>query len=125
MGEVWTVIWCYSFKFLEEIRLHWLFHVGFGEIRFFKWHDVANQFKFLVFGNIKSFHFRFALIQANIFFLKLNRILTKLNICYANTIVLDPPTHSHQFDANGGKIRYVSDPLKQTSLVFALYIIRI
>ena len=28
--------WCYRCKFLEEIRLHWLFHVGFGEIRFLK-----------------------------------------------------------------------------------------
>ena len=27
-----------------------------------------------------------------------------------NTRVLDPPTHSHQFDTNCGKIRYVSDP---------------
>ena len=34
---------CYRFKFLEEIRLHWLFHVGFGEIRFLKWHDVINS----------------------------------------------------------------------------------
>ena len=31
---------CYRFKFLEEIRLHWLFRVGFGEISFLKWHDV-------------------------------------------------------------------------------------
>ena len=30
--------WCYRFKFLEGIRLHWLyvFHAGFDEIRFLK-----------------------------------------------------------------------------------------
>ena len=56
MGEVgiWVAIWFYRFKFLEEIKLYWLFHVSFGEIRFLKWHDVYNQFKFLVFGNIKN-----------------------------------------------------------------------
>ena len=26
-------------KFLEGIRLHLLFHAGFGEIRFLKWRD--------------------------------------------------------------------------------------
>ena len=51
MGKVWRQ-WCYHLKFLEEIRLHCLFHVGFGEISFLKWHDVinSNQFKFLGFG---------------------------------------------------------------------------
>ena len=41
----WSIYgqWCYHFKFLEEIRLHWLFHMGFGEIRFLKWHDVINS----------------------------------------------------------------------------------
>ena len=29
--------WCYRFKFLQWITLHWLFHAGFGEIRFLKW----------------------------------------------------------------------------------------
>ena len=44
-SEIWAKYgqWCYRFKFLEEIRLHWLFHVGFGEIRFLKWHDVINS----------------------------------------------------------------------------------
>ena len=32
------------------IRLYWLFHVGFAEIRFFKWCDEANQSKFLGFA---------------------------------------------------------------------------
>ena len=35
--------WCYRFKFLEWITLHWLFHAGFGEIRFLKWCDVTIQ----------------------------------------------------------------------------------
>ena len=36
------------------------------------------------------------------------------------TTVLDPPTHLHQFDANCGKIRYVSDTLKETSFCLIL-----
>ena len=50
-SEIWAKYgqWCYCFKFLEEIRLHWLFHVGFGEIRFLIW------LRFLFFQNIKSF----------------------------------------------------------------------
>ena len=35
--------WCYCFKFLEGIRLHWLFHAGFEDIRFLKWCDVTVQ----------------------------------------------------------------------------------
>ena len=31
------------FKFLEGIRLHWMFHAGFWEIRFLKWRDVINS----------------------------------------------------------------------------------
>ena len=50
----------------ELIRLHRLFHAGFGEIRLLKWRDIINS--------------RFASIQANIFFLKLKRILTKIDI---------------------------------------------
>ena len=42
-------------KFLEEIRLHWLFYAGFGEIKFSEWRDVYIQFKFLVLGNNKGF----------------------------------------------------------------------
>ena len=53
--------WFYRFKFLDEIRLHWLFLVGFREITFLKWHDV-NQSKFLFFGNIKRTS-RFGLIH--------------------------------------------------------------
>ena len=37
-----------------------------------------------------------------------------------NTRVLDPPTHSHQFDPNCEKIRYVSDSLKQNRPSFCL-----
>ena len=44
MGEVWAKHghWCYRFKFLEGIRLHWLLRAGFGEIRFLKWRDAIN-----------------------------------------------------------------------------------
>ena len=34
--------WCYCFKFLERIRVHWMFHSGFGEIIFLKHSDVIN-----------------------------------------------------------------------------------
>ena len=86
--------WCYRFKFLEEIRLYWLLHVGFREIFKVTW---CNQFKFLVLGSINRV-FSFVFIQANIFFLKFNRILTKIDISCVklNTRVLDPPTHSHR-----------------------------
>ena len=42
--EIWEVmLW---------LRLHWLFHVCFGEIRFLKWHDLINSW-FL--GTLKEF----------------------------------------------------------------------
>ena len=41
--------------------------------------DAVNQLKLLVFGNIKRVS-RFAFIQANVLFLKLNRISTKIDI---------------------------------------------
>ena len=64
MGEEYGQ-WCYRFKFLERIRLHWMFHEGFGEIRFLKWW--CNQFNFLVFDITKMFFLY--IIKANIFFL--------------------------------------------------------
>ena len=44
-SEIWTKYrqWRHHFKFLEEIRIYWLFHVCFGETRFLKWHDVINS----------------------------------------------------------------------------------
>ena len=42
MGEV--AMGCDAMAvFLEGIRLHWLFHAGFGEIRFLKWRDVVSS----------------------------------------------------------------------------------
>ena len=35
--------WCYRFKFLKGIRLHRMFHAGFGELRFLKWREVTNS----------------------------------------------------------------------------------
>ena len=93
--EIWVKYgqWCYHFKFLEEIRLHWLFHVGFGEIRFFKWHDVINSNSGLL-ANIKEFS-GLALFKLIFFFLKLNSILTK-NWCFMCQILTPeaacPPT---------------------------------
>ena len=45
----------------------------------------CNQFKFLVFGNIKWVFRWFAFLQANIFCLKLKRILTKINISWVKS----------------------------------------
>ena len=44
-NEIWAKYgqWWYRFKFLEEIRLRWLFYVGFGEIRFLEWSDSINS----------------------------------------------------------------------------------
>ena len=44
-SEIWENYgqWCYHFKFFEEIKLYWLFHVAFGKIRFLNWHDVINS----------------------------------------------------------------------------------
>ena len=42
-----------------------------------------------------------------------------------NIRVLDPPTHSRQFDANCGKIRYVSDPYMKIFWTVVLKIISI
>ena len=81
-SETWAKYgqWCYRFKFLEEIRLHWLFHMGFEEIRLLKWHDVINSNSWLLaILKIKEFS-GLPFVQANIFFLKLNRILTKIDI---------------------------------------------
>ena len=44
--------WCYRFKFLKEIRHHWLyvFHAGFEEIRFLKscdWGSIEKTFVML------------------------------------------------------------------------------
>ena len=71
----------------------------------------CNQLKFLIFGNIKQVFRRLAFSQANIFFLKLKRVLTKIDVSCAKSErrVLDPPTHLHQFYANCQDIRYVSD----------------
>ena len=43
MGETWTVDnWRYCFKFLDGIKTRDCF-MGFGEIRFLKWHDLNNS----------------------------------------------------------------------------------
>ena len=55
---------------------------------------LCKQFKFLVFDNIKKVFRRFAFIQANILFLKLKRILTKVDIsCVKSKCQSTMPTH--------------------------------
>ena len=76
--EIWPKYgqWCYRFKFLQEIRLHWLL-VGFGEIRFLKWHDVINSNSWFL-AILKDFSDLPLLFKLIFFFSKLNRILTKI-----------------------------------------------
>ena len=72
-----------------------------------------NQFKFLVFVNIKTKKVfrRSAFIQTNIFFLKIKKEFNKKDVSHLNDRVLDLSTNSRQFDnANCGKIQYLSDP---------------
>ena len=119
-SEIWAKygLWCYHFKFLEEIRLHWLFHRGFGEIRFLKWHDVINSnYWFLAILRV----FRFVFIQS-IFFLKLNRILTKIDIsCVRSYHQSARPTHPlASIWSKLWEDSIYEWPLKQTGLVFAL-----
>ena len=85
---------CYRFKFLEEIRLHWLFHMGFEEIRFLKWHDVINS-NYWFLAILREFS-GLLLSMLILFFLKLNRILTKIDVSCVETRVLDPLPLSHQ-----------------------------
>ena len=49
--------WCYFFKYFEGIRLHWLFHAGFREIRFLKWCGVINSNSWFL-ATLKGFSFR-------------------------------------------------------------------
>ena len=110
-------------KVLEEIRLHWLFYAGFGEIKFSEWRDVYIQFKFLVLGNNKRVFRRFAFIQVNIFFLKSKRIITKK--WYIMSPILDPAIHLHQIWHKLWEDSICGWPLEhtQTGIVFA-YIIK-
>ena len=69
-SEIWTKYgqWCYRCKSFEEIRLHRLFHVDFGEIRYLKSHDVINSNSwFLAILRLS----RFVFIQANFCFLRI------------------------------------------------------
>ena len=73
MGKVWPVMPSLHVKFLEGIKLHWLFHAGFGEIRFLKWRDVINSNSWFL-AILKRFSEGLPLInQPNIFFLKIKK----------------------------------------------------
>ena len=101
-----------SLYFLDRIGLHWLFHVGFREITFLKWCNVTNSNSWFL-AILNGFCRRFAFLEANIFFLKLRSalILQKsiFHVSNLNVRELNPPTNSCQFDANCGKIWYVSE----------------
>ena len=43
MGEVWAMMLSLHLKYLKGIKLHRLFHAGFGEIRYLKWRDIINS----------------------------------------------------------------------------------
>ena len=99
MGEVVCMgSGCYRFKFLEEIRLHWLFHMGFGEIRFLKWYDVINSNSWFL-AILREFS-GLLLSMLILFFLKSNRILTKIDVSCVETRVLDSAPLSHQLVFN-------------------------
>ena len=73
MGEVWAVMVSLQFKFLQGIRLRWMFHVG--EIRFLKWRDVINSNPWFL-AILKGFSEGLSLFKLpNIFLLKSKRIL--------------------------------------------------
>ena len=85
-------------KFIEGIKLHWLFHVSFGEINFSKWRDLCNQFKFLALAILKGFSEGFAL-----------------------DTILDTPTQLHQIWHKLWEESICEWPLEQsqTGLVFS------
>ena len=98
--------WCYRFEILEEIRLHWLFYVGFGEIRILKWHDVMNS-NFWFLAILKEFS---GLSLFKLIFFPKNKILTKIDISCVKSYQSARPTHPHASIRHSGKIRYDSYP---------------
>ena len=84
--------WCYSFKFLEGIKLHWLFHAGFGEVGFL--FDANSWF----FSILKWFRDGFPLFKLIFSFLKLKRILKKIDISGVNCICINLAQIVGRFD---------------------------
>ena len=105
--------WFYCFTLLSRIPLHWLFHVGFGEITFLKWGNVSNWNSWFLARFLNRFSRRFPFTQTNIYFLELKSILIQeksiFHVSNLNIRELDSPTNLHQLDANCGKIWYVSE----------------
>ena len=106
-------------KFLEEIRLHWLFYAGFGEIKFSEWRDVYIQFNSWFWAIIKGFSEGLPLFKLKIFFLKSKRILIKN--WYIVSPILDPAIHLHQIWHKLWEDSICGWPLEhtQTGIVFA------
>ena len=91
--------------------IDWLFHTGFEEIRFLKWRDAFNSDSWFL-AILKGFSEGLPLYKPIFFFLKIKKDFNKdwYPMSQVFIRVLDPPTYLHKFDANRGKIRYVSDP---------------
>ena len=62
----------------------WLFHTGFEEIRFLKWRDVINSDSCFL-AILKGFSEGLPLFKLIFFFLKLKRILTKIDISWVKS----------------------------------------
>ena len=86
-------------------RLHYFLYI------ILKWRDVINWNSWFL-ATVKGFS-KGLLLFKQIFFMKIKTDFNKswYFMCQILTWeVLDPPTHSRQFDGNCGKIRYVRDP---------------
>ena len=83
--------------------------ISFGEIRFLKWRNInSSNSWFLAILNGFS---EGCLYQTNIFFLKIKQYLNKNRYFMCQILTSDSYTHNlRQYDADCGKIRYVSDP---------------
>ena len=94
-SEIWSKYcqWCYRFTYLEGIRLQWLFHAGFGEMKFLKLRDVINSNSWFL-AMLKGFSEGLPLFKLTIFLKKyfnknwylMCQILT--SECWTH-----PPTH--------------------------------
>ena len=90
MGKVCYEQCCYRFKFLEGIRIHWLFHAGLGEIRFLKGRDVINSNSWF-FAILNRFSEGLPLLKLIFFFLKIKKDFKKMDV--SNLLQSARPTH--------------------------------
>ena len=78
-SEIWSIYGrsdAIALNFLK--KLHWLFHVGFGEIRFLKWHDVSIQsLGFWQYQKLSGLPLFQLINLINIYFLKIKQDFNK------------------------------------------------